>query len=90
MKHTLNDALILAAVASGAADAPSIRSWVDWIDHSLLSDRQIAAGLRHLAAAGLVTVRRSRAALVEVSLHDLVRVRRPGLVVELAIVLLKR
>jgi len=81
-----NDVLVLAALAAGATAVPFIRAWVDWVDHSVLSDRQIAGSLRRLAKAGFV----KRGRLAALTLADLVRDRRPGLLVELATVLLKR
>ncbi len=84
--RNFNDVLVLAAVAAGSTDARSIRAWVDWVDHGILSDRQIAGSLRRLVKAGFV----KRGRLAPLTLVEIAWARRPGLLVELATVLLKR
>jgi hypothetical protein len=86
MAPKFDDVLVLAAVAAGSAGAEAIRAWIEWVDHSDLTDRQIAGSLRRLSRAGFV--RRGR--LAPLRLTDLVRTRRPGLLVDLATVLLRK
>jgi hypothetical protein len=81
-----NDVLVLAALMAGCRDFPAIRAWVDYADHTALTEREVATSLRHLAKAGFI----EGGSLTPLTLAELAKTRRPGLLVDLAAVLLRK
>lgn len=84
------DALVLAAIAGGASDHESIRAWADWVDHQVLSPREIAGAVRRLEEAELVVRAGPSLSLAERTLRDLVRNRRPAALLALATALCRK